>query len=184
MPKEEAFVLLQKFAENGKRCAKALPENPLSKKNWLGILFQLINKRWVLPLEEIQEVIYLPTATRISGMRGWFLGIGQLRGELLTLNDLQGLVYGVDSKIGNKSRVFVLRHEGELIGFVVDRLLGLIYASKQELDLKTQSISERDYYSIGRIKNAGMQYSVFSLNKILEKGGLWDICRTTRNSDI
>ncbi|MFM8454276.1 MAG: chemotaxis protein CheW [Gammaproteobacteria bacterium] len=183
MQASKSFLLLQKLVEDSKRHARALPEeSSLGKKNWLGILFQLMNKRWVVPLEEIQEVIYLPQITPMPGMLDWFLGVGQLRGELLTLNDLQGLIYGVGARSNARSRVFVLRHEGELIGFVIDRLWGLIYASEKDLDLKegdtkTQNPG-RDYYAIGKVKAGDAQYSVFSLKKILERDLLWNIRST------
>lgn len=59
---------------------------------WKGLMVRVGSESLLVPQADVSEVIPPPSATLIPNARAWLRGVGNLRGQLLTLVDLKALI--------------------------------------------------------------------------------------------
>ncbi|NOR52320.1 MAG: chemotaxis protein CheW, partial [Gammaproteobacteria bacterium] len=79
----------------------------------------------VAPLEQITEILTEIQLTEIPGVQSWVKGVANVRGNLLPIVDLAGLIMGATNILSSRSRIIVSHHKGMSVGLVVDEVLGL-----------------------------------------------------------
>ena len=92
--------------------------------SWSGVAFKLNGKKYVAPLSEVAEIMDVPTLTRIPGAKKWVRGVANVRGTLLPVMDLQGLLYKKPNR-SRKQRLLVIQNGDFLSSIVVDDVIGL-----------------------------------------------------------
>lgn len=102
-----------------------LPGREEVRERWTGVSFYLADERLLAPMDQVQEVIDPPTCTRVPGTAPWFLGVANVRGSLLPVMDLHGLMIGGRAATPRTARVIVHSSEGVTAAFRVDNVLGL-----------------------------------------------------------
>ncbi|UCC56673.1 MAG: purine-binding chemotaxis protein CheW [Gammaproteobacteria bacterium] len=119
-------VALLRAMETGCRNAAAgLPENIDPSEEWSGIAFRLGDQQLLVPVGEVIETLSLPQLTAIPNTADWVNGIANVRGRLLPVLDLRGLLYGEVAQSGPRSRVLVIDFDDVYFGLVVDEVHGL-----------------------------------------------------------
>ena len=122
----ELLALLQGLEQRSRRYARGLPELTRNARQWDGLAFSVAGVRLVSLLSEVIEMFHLPAqVTRIPGVRGWMLGLANVRGSLLPLVDLQAYLGGESLVPDKASRVLVIRSRGVTSGLLVPRVLGM-----------------------------------------------------------
>lgn len=119
------YALLQDMENRSRRFAAPLPQQVATVSTWRGIGFLLGGEQFVTHMAEVVEILQLPKVTRVPGVKSWVLGIANVRGRMVSIMDLNG-VLGFPSK-GNwrSQRVLVIEHNDYLTGLVVDAVLGM-----------------------------------------------------------
>ena len=137
-----AFDLLQAIDQRCRQRAANLPSQPAPLQTWSGIGFRLGEYWYVAPMAEVAEVLHPPHATRMPGVRPWVLGMANVRGRLLPLMDLEGLLglgtgeVPAEARAPRKHRrVLVVEHEDIYAGLLVDEVGGLQHFALHSLDL-------------------------------------------------
>ncbi|HFB65741.1 MAG TPA: chemotaxis protein CheW [Aeromonadales bacterium] len=92
--------------------------------SWSGVAFKLNGKKYVAPLSEVAEIMDVPGLTRIPGAKKWVRGVANVRGTLLPVMDLQGLLYKKPNR-SRKQRLLVIQNGDFLSSIVVDDVIGL-----------------------------------------------------------
>lgn len=96
------------------------------------VVFYLGNTRYALPIEAVIEVSTVPRITTLPGIPHYVRGVANLRGEILPVLDMRGLL-GLP-RISNTvlERMLVVRfaEQDAVVGFVVDRIRGLARIDK------------------------------------------------------
>lgn len=119
------YALLRDMESRSRRFAAPLPQQVETISTWRGIGFMLGGGQYVAHMSEVVEILQLPKVTRVPGVKSWVLGIANVRGRMVSVMDLNGLL-GLPSR-GNwrSQRVLVIEQNDFLTGLLVDAVLGM-----------------------------------------------------------
>jgi twitching motility protein PilI len=134
---------------------------------WIGLGFRLGNQWLVAPREEVREVIVPPALTRVPRARSWFMGVANVRGNLLPVVDLAPLIGFEAGEATDGGRVLVLNSERVPVGFLVGEVAG--YRQFVPDDQRHQLIEDSGAlqpYLLGAFERDGRSWSAFSLHKV------------------
>jgi twitching motility protein PilI len=103
----------------------------------LGI--EIAGERWLLDLADIAEVLPLPTIAPVALAQTWFRGVANIRGNLVSVVDLQSF-FGGNLLVPTSFSRLLLLHARHLShsGVLVTRMLGLRHLSEM-LEVPRQS---------------------------------------------
>ncbi len=112
-------------------------------EGWQGLGLRLANQFVVCELDLISEIIVEPPYTDVPGVQNWFMGVANVRGNLLPLSDFSLMVTGVSSSGGSASRIVVVGRESQAQGLRVDEVLGIRRFEEGLLPMPTMAIREQ-----------------------------------------
>lgn len=118
--RERPFALLAEFD----RRLRAARFEAGEEQFWSGLAFRLGDDGYVVPGDEVREVLTSPSLTRVPGAAEWLLGVANVRGELMPLCDLRRLAGYPAPAPGRDARVVVFQHPQGPMGFLVDGVYG------------------------------------------------------------
>jgi len=119
------FAQLLDIAERSRANASALPQQVELVAYWRGVGFMLAGQHFAADMAEVAEILQPPRLTKVPGVRSWVLGVANVRGRLVPVMDLAGLL-GLPSKANWRSRrVLVVEHGDHMMGLLVDAVLGM-----------------------------------------------------------
>ena len=171
-----------KLAEYHQRCreqARDLPMQQDAVSYWSGVGFVLDGKKYVAPLDEVSEILTVPSYTRIPGAQSWMKGIANVRGRLMTVMDLSGFL-GKSSPIQERRRrLLVLDQDDLYTGMTVDEVLGMQHFPIDEF-VESLPVSDPSVtgYVRGAYRREGEYWSVFSLSRLAEDPRFMQVART------
>jgi len=119
------FQLLSEIANRNNLSVKELPYKESQDSQWRGIGFRLGAQRFVAPMQEVDEILYIQSCTRVPGVKSWVNGITNIRGRLLTIIDLGAYFGRKSSESLRTSRVLAVQMGDFYCGVVVDEVLGM-----------------------------------------------------------
>ena len=91
-----------------------------------GLAFNVGPHRYIIPITEVDEVIAISNVTSIPHTPNWLIGIGNVRGNLVTLLDLYEYIFGAVSKGAARSkRALLVRSDAHFYGLVIDSIIGM-----------------------------------------------------------
>ncbi len=117
-----------------RKYAKPLPSQKTIGRMWQGIGFMSADKHYVVPLNEVKEILLWPTLSVLPSGVGWFRGVSNLRGHLLPITDFQSFIAETEpsqktelnaTTITALSRIIVIDFEASLVGFLVQQVFGI-----------------------------------------------------------
>ncbi|MDH3355178.1 MAG: chemotaxis protein CheW, partial [Chromatiales bacterium] len=97
--------LLTDLALRAQKNAEALPQKIDIKKTWQGLGFRIGAVTLITPLEQVSEILTEIQLTEIPGVKSWVKGIANVRGNLLPIVDLAGLITGNTGVLTSRSRI-------------------------------------------------------------------------------
>lgn len=166
------YQILSDIEQNSKTYSVSLPHQEFQKRDWRGLSFQASGLQFVSAISEVNEVLPLIPLSPISLLQPWFKGIGNLRGRLLPVTDLQGFVSGKISRASKDNGILVILEEGKIFGFLVETLpciepffaedLQQLSFQKPELDLYLPYIE-------GYFLRQDQHWFVLNLHNLLKK---------------
>jgi len=107
--------------ERAERLAKQNAHAAREEADFEVALCRVGQERIGLPVERLQEIVPLPALARLPGTPAWLLGIAQLRGALISVVDLGGLLgFGTG---GDARFVAVVGGDDGPIAFTIDEVL-------------------------------------------------------------
>lgn len=119
------FALLKQIAELSQHNASTLPQQIEAVTYWRGVGFMLAGHYLVSDMNEVAEILQPPKLTKVPGVRSWVLGIANVRGRLVPVMDLAGLL-DLPSRANWRSRRVLVVEQGDfLVGLLVDAVLGM-----------------------------------------------------------
>ena len=134
---------------------------------WSGIAFRVGNNNLLAPLDEVVEILDMPKLARVPLAQPWVRGIANIRGNLLPLVDLSGLLNGEVAAVTERTRVLVIDYDGIYSGLVVDEVYGLKHFMEGERADETPEVDgsllpfiRNEYRRDGRVWH---EFSLFML---------------------
>lgn len=113
------------LAEKIKKLTQAQQDHKLLGDEFQGVAFLCGNESFIVPLTSIMEILPCPPLTVISGVKHWFLGLINLRGDIVPVTDLQSFLYQTSTKIEKSTPILVVQYKGEWSGILVNKIIGL-----------------------------------------------------------
>lgn len=134
-----AYEVLQSLAARSLSHAQQLPSQIDTVEQWSGIGFSLLGFDFVVPMDELAEMLEIPTYTRLPGVHSWVKGVSNVRGRLLPLFDLAAFYSGSLSGHKKHQRLLVVDNPLIYAGLWVDRVFGMQYF---DADTKKDTVDE------------------------------------------
>jgi chemotaxis signal transduction protein len=77
------------------------------------VVFRLGSRTLAIPLAAVSEIARPPKVTRLPHVPAWVLGIANLRGDIVSMLDLEGFFSGKAGKSSHEQRMLALRPAGD-----------------------------------------------------------------------
>ena len=87
--------------------------------------FSVLGDNYVMPLNELSEVLDVPECTKLPRVKSWVRGLANVRGRLLPIIDLADFLGGSLAGSVRDRRVLVLDMDGIYVGLIVDAVQGI-----------------------------------------------------------
>lgn len=87
--------------------------------------FSLLGESYVMPLNELSEVLDVPECTKLPRVKSWVRGLANVRGRLLPIIDLADFLGGSSRGPVKDRRVLVLDIDSVYVGLIVDSVQGI-----------------------------------------------------------
>lgn len=144
-----------------------------SAREWVGIGFRLADQPFLAPRDEVREIMACPPSlARVPGAKSWVAGLANIRGQLLTVVDLQAYLGGAATRIGRDSRILVVNHRELGTGLLVDEVLGFRrFPESARIDAPEELALRCGRYLSGAFGQAEQPWPVFSLAALTESPG-------------
>ncbi len=91
---------------------------------WDGVVYRLNEHLLTSHIKEIEEIISPSDITPVPGAKPWLLGLANVRGNLTTIIDLGGYIYGQRSPLGSSSRFLLTSLQNRPMALLVDEVFG------------------------------------------------------------
>jgi chemotaxis signal transduction protein len=91
------------------------------------VVFRLGTRTMAIPLAAVSEIARPPKVTRLPHVPAWVLGIANLRGDIVSMLDLEGFFSGKTGKSSHEQRMLALRPAGDEVrtAVLVDSVDGI-----------------------------------------------------------
>ena len=158
------FEMLSGVAEKARRHAIDLPPVQAAQTHSTALGFNLLGQRFVTSMAEVSELMRVPQATRVPGVKNFVIGVGNVRGRLMVVVDL-ALFFGQPSKLARaQRRVLAVEDEEHLMGFIIDDSFGMQHFPSDAYSEQAEDVPEMfQKYVQGSYEVAGVQWPVMSL---------------------
>jgi purine-binding chemotaxis protein CheW len=133
------------------------------------LTFVMAGEHYAIDIDEVVEIVTPRPVTRVPNADPSVVGIFSLRGTVVTLMDAQACL-GHDglASAGPDTRVIVVRHDSETVGFLVDRVLRVIRTDRESVAPQPVVHSSEHDESVRGVFRHGEQLTiVLDLGKLL-----------------
>ncbi|MEM8984243.1 MAG: chemotaxis protein CheW, partial [Pseudomonadota bacterium] len=119
---------------------------------------------------EVREILMPPESlTRVPGTKPWLSGIANVRGQLMVIVDLRGLLGSGRSALDRETRVISVNHREASCGLLVDEVLGFRRFVDNEYSADVpQTIVRCEEYLTGAFRRGSETWPVFALRQLVE----------------
>jgi twitching motility protein PilI len=147
-----------------------LPEQLDAPGLWRGIGFRLGDFYMVSSISEVNEILRVPAVTPVPGTKAWMLGIANVRGNLMPIIHLRGLLEGERYKAQDTSRVLAIKQSGGSVGLVVDEVLGQrSFVDENKRELSTFLDSPISKLLLHEYAQGALNWGVFSMVSLIKE---------------
>ena len=111
---------------------QAARNNAGARVNQLGVMIG--QERFLLELTQVGEIVPVPAAITVVPLtQPWYLGLANIRGNLISVIDLARYQLGAETAVGSESRIITFANGlGFNCGLLVSRVYGLRHAAGME----------------------------------------------------
>jgi len=111
------------------------------------LIFQLGSEYFALDITEVEEIKIPPVLTPVPRSKNFVLGITTLRGTLFPVIDLALFFNMMEAKNTIDARVIIFDCRDEMIGFYVDRVIGVRKKHSEEIKAINEAMNlDREFY--------------------------------------
>jgi purine-binding chemotaxis protein CheW len=136
------------------------------------LTFVIAGEHYAAAIDNIVEIVTPRVVTRIPNADSSIIGIISLRGTIVTLVDVRGKLRHAPAQASAETRVIVLEHHGESVGFEVDRVLRVVKTDSAAIEPHpVVHMSELDDAIRGVFRQANALTILLDLDKLLDSRG-------------
>lgn len=122
--KDSVFAKLLEYEKRGAQFQPGAKSGSAHSEEWSGITFGLGEARLACNIDRVGEVLTCPQSTPVPGAKPWILGLANVRGELLTIIDLNRYLTGNRAQVRSNSRLLATSLNKAPIGLLIDEVFG------------------------------------------------------------
>ncbi|RMG55413.1 MAG: purine-binding chemotaxis protein CheW [Gammaproteobacteria bacterium] len=171
------FALLSRLDRLCRERAAGLPTSEQVREDWTGVEFRLHGIDLLAAMSEVAEIIAVPALTRIPGVKPWVLGMGNMRGMLLPVIDLERFIFGERIAGSGYRRMLVVRMGDALCGLLVQEVHGMrhYWVDEKVAELPEGIDGRLEPYLEHAFEREHRRVPVFSVEKLLESEAFMDV---------
>ncbi|BCD99978.1 chemotaxis protein CheW [Marinicellulosiphila megalodicopiae] len=167
--KQAPFQLLSNIARANLKHALGLPAQEEVQEYWSGVAFSLSGCRFVAPMEQVGEIISVPSITRLPGVKSWVHGVANIRGRLIPVMDLASFAQSEINTTALKNRRLLIVESGDVLnGLIVDSVEGMQHFPVENFDQQVgPSPDILNPFLHGSYKHQNSQFTVIALRDLV-----------------
>lgn len=166
---DSPFTLLVEIVERAEGARTELPAASTTRTHWTGLGFSLLGQRFVVPMDEVAEMIRIPQITRLPGVKPFVNGVGNVRGRLMAVLDMATFFGEASTLPRTQRRVLAVEQEEQFFGFIVDESLGMQhFPSESFRDEASEMLPVFKPFIRGSFSVAGTEWPVMSIPLLLD----------------
>lgn len=168
MSEQTPFTRLLSIAERSQALSLDLPPKENAQTHWNGLGFKLLGQQFVSPMGDIAELMQVPYATRLPGVKHFVNGIANVRGRLMAILDL-AIYFGSPSSASvPQRRILAIENGDAYLGFVVDESLGMQHFPQEAFQEDIEVADMFKPYVKGGYQVGGTTWPILSLLALAE----------------
>jgi len=150
---------------SGTPAAEAAPfEDPAVDTEMLAFL--LSGEEYVVAVGQVNEVLKMWSLTPVPNAPEHILGVSSLRGTMLTIIDLGKRLGLGPAAMNEKSRVVVVTVNDEKVGFIVDRVTGVVKLSPDLVRAVPETVEHGVEFLRGIARKNDRLFILLDLDKV------------------
>lgn len=143
-----------------------------SRAEWVGVGVSIDDIHYLIPQEQVLEVLKKPATTRVPGSRRWMLGLSNVRGTLFPVIDVRLFCGDQPTVIGRDSRIVLINIDSAPVAIVVDEVHGF-RRFPAKMTMATSSSTPLGDYVLGTFAQDDNTWSVIDVIKLVNTGGAY-----------
>lgn len=114
---------------------------------WDGVVYRLNDYFLTSSIREIDEIITPGDITPVPGSKPWLLGLANVRGNLTTIVDLGGYLFGQRSPLHSSTRMLLTNLQNRPLALLVDEVFGQRhFTQSRDSDESSDSPQDAEYW--------------------------------------
>ena len=118
------FELLARYERLSLAHASEVQDRMDAPGLWRGIGYRVGSRLFVSGIDEINELLAVPTLTPVPGTQPWLLGVANVRGNLVPVIDFARYLFGERTTHTERTRLLIVRQGGGNVALLVDEVFG------------------------------------------------------------
>ncbi len=137
----------------------------LDTTQYIGVVVD--NEQYGIDINYIDNIVKMQRITRVPKAQPYFLGVINIRGEIIPVMSLR-LKFGKEPDVfNNKTRILIIKPEQQAsIGFIVDEVKEVVNLAEDNIDHKNSSDPANTYIS-GVGKHSDGLISLMNIQAVL-----------------
>ena len=161
------YELLKQLDSRCRQNSSGLPVARGVIEDWLGIGFALNDVPLLVRMDEIEEILPMPETIRVPGVKGWVIGLANIRGSLMPVLDMNAYLGGAATQLRKQSRVLVINNQSIVAALLVDEVFGLRrFKPEERRDEVAADLGALGEYLSGVFVDQVRRWNIFSVARL------------------
>ncbi|MBQ9610914.1 MAG: purine-binding chemotaxis protein CheW [Lachnospiraceae bacterium] len=131
------------------------------------IILKFDSEQYGIDISYIDNIVRLTPITRVPHTQPYFLGIINLRGEVIPVMSMREKFELPFKENTNASRILIIKYEGAKIGILVDEVKEVVTLSDEEIEKVTSENAEARTYLTGVGKYNEILVSILNIPALI-----------------
>lgn len=130
---QNPFAQLQDIDTRSLEPFSSVHESGQEDQSMGGLALGLGRWKLIFSMDDVAEIVPIPSLTRVPRVKTWLSGVTNLRGAILSVVDLQSFLSGTAATETPRSRIVVARADEWSYGLVMDEIIGMRHFTAENI---------------------------------------------------
>lgn len=133
------------------------------------IVAKLGNEQYGIDIAYVDNIVRMQNITRVPKTQSYFMGVINLRGEIIPVMDLRKKLELEEKEISNSTRIIIIKPEqNSLLGLLVDEVREVVTLSEEDVEkVSYENGAESNLYVTGVGKYKDTLISLINISGII-----------------
>lgn len=133
------------------------------------IVIKIGNEQYGISIKYVDNIVRMQTITRVPKSQRYFVGVINLRGEIVPVMSLRRKFEIDDDEITNASRIIIIKPEQQAtVGFIVDSVREVVTLEEDQIEKNNVSVDSDGQTYIGAVgKYNGELISILNIQSLI-----------------